>query len=161
MPKAGFWARFAAMLIDGLVLGVLWFLGSLVVIAGPKDTEPCSVDSSGDVVFDGGTRTLCEVPSGGAWALAAVLWLAALAATLAYYGILEGKKGQTLGKQALAIRTVDQYSGQPIGPGRAIGRYFAKILSGMVCYLGYLWMLWDPQRQTWHDKIVSSVVVRS
>jgi hypothetical protein len=29
-----------------------------------------------------------------------------------------------------------------------------------VCYLGYLWMLWDDQKQTWHDKIVDSAVIR-
>jgi len=35
----------------------------------------------------------------------------------------------------------------------------AKILSAIPCLLGYFWMLWDPQKQTWHDKIVGSIVV--
>ena len=55
----------------------------------------------------------------------------------------------------------DAATAQPIGAGRAIGRYFAMFLSAILCYLGYLWMLWDPQKQTWHDKIASSVVVKS
>ena len=33
--------------------------------------------------------------------------------------------------------------------------------SSSLCYLGYLWMLWDKDKQTWHDKIVSTVVVRA
>ena len=56
---------------------------------------------------------------------------------------------------------LDCAAGTPIGPGRAIGRYFAKILSGSACLLGYFWMLWDPNKQTWHDKMVSSYVVRN
>ena len=35
-----------------------------------------------------------------------------------------------------------------------------SIVSGLACGLGYLWMLWDPQRQTWHDKAAGTYVVR-
>jgi uncharacterized RDD family membrane protein YckC len=53
-------------------------------------------------------------------------------------------------------------TGEPLGVGRAIGRQlFAGFISGQVCYLGYLWMLWDEQKQTWHDKVVDSIVVRA
>ena len=48
-----------------------------------------------------------------------------------------------------------------IGVGRAIGRYFVSLISGFVCLLGYLWMLWDSQKQTWHDKAVSAKVVKT
>jgi uncharacterized RDD family membrane protein YckC len=40
-----------------------------------------------------------------------------------------------------------------------VGRYFGRILSGIACFLGYLWMLWDPEKQTWHDKLTNTVVV--
>ena len=76
-----------------------------------------------------------------------------------YYALTEGRTGQTLGKKALGIKVIDTYTGAPIGGGRAIGRYFAKILSGALCFLGFFWMLWDPNKQTWHDKIVRSYVV--
>jgi uncharacterized RDD family membrane protein YckC len=36
-----------------------------------------------------------------------------------------------------------------------------SLVSGWVFYLGYLWMLWDSEKQTWHDKMVSSVVIRA
>jgi uncharacterized RDD family membrane protein YckC len=79
---------------------------------------------------------------------------------LAYFAYLEGgPKGQTLGKMALGIRVVDFATGGPIGYGRGVVRYLGRILSGVVCLLGYLWMLWDKEKQTWHDKIATSVVV--
>lgn len=52
-------------------------------------------------------------------------------------------------------------TGEPPGVGRAIGRGFARYLSAIPCGLGYLWMLWDPQKQTWHDKITDTVVIRA
>ena len=83
-----------------------------------------------------------------------------LALGIAYYGYLEGSpSGQTIGKRAMGIRVIDFRTGGPIGFGRAVLRYFAKILSSIPCLLGYFWMLWDGERQTWHDKIASDVVV--
>jgi uncharacterized RDD family membrane protein YckC len=79
---------------------------------------------------------------------------------IAYFGYLEGgPRGQTLGKMALGIRVVDFSSGGPIGYGRGVVRYLARIISGIVFLLGYLWMLWDKEKQTWHDKIATTLVV--
>ena len=79
---------------------------------------------------------------------------------IAYFGYLEGgARGQTLGKMALGIRVIDFSTGGSIGYGRGVVRYLGRIISGLVCLLGYLWMLWDKEKQTWHDKIASSVVV--
>ena len=79
---------------------------------------------------------------------------------IAYFAFLEGgPKGQTLGKMALGIRVIDFSSGGPIGYGRGVIRYLARILSAIVIFLGYLWMLWDKEKQTWHDKIAKTVVV--
>jgi uncharacterized RDD family membrane protein YckC len=79
---------------------------------------------------------------------------------IAYFAYLEGgPKGQTLGKMALGIRVIDFSTGGPIGYGRGAVRYLARILSAIVIFLGYLWMLWDKEKQTWHDKIAKTVVV--
>jgi uncharacterized RDD family membrane protein YckC len=79
---------------------------------------------------------------------------------LAYTIYLEGSpSGQTVGKKVMNIRIVDADNGGPIGYGRAFLRYIGKIISAIPCGLGYLWMLWDPNKQTWHDKIASTVVV--
>jgi uncharacterized RDD family membrane protein YckC len=77
-----------------------------------------------------------------------------------YFGYFEGSKsGQTVGKRALGIRVIDFNTGGPIGFGRAVIRYFARIISAIACLLGYFWMLWDKERQTWHDKFAGDVVV--
>ena len=81
---------------------------------------------------------------------------------LGYYTYFEGSpSGQTPGKRALGIRVYDFSGGSTngIGYGRAVIRYIGRIISTIPCFLGYLWMLWDKEKQTWHDKIASTVVV--
>jgi uncharacterized RDD family membrane protein YckC len=79
---------------------------------------------------------------------------------LAYFGYLEGSaSGQTVGKKLMNIRVIDFNGGGPIGPGRAVIRFVARYLSGLACLVGYFWMLWDKEKQTWHDKLSTSVVV--
>lgn len=79
---------------------------------------------------------------------------------LAYYAYLEGSpSGQTVGKRAMSIRVIDFAGGGPIGPGRALIRYIGRFVSAIPCFLGFLWMLWDPEKQTWHDKFATTVVV--
>jgi uncharacterized RDD family membrane protein YckC len=87
--------------------------------------------------------------------------LVSVALTLAYFTYFEGgPTGQTIGKQALGIRVIDfRGGGGAIGYGRGLLRTIARYLSAIVFFLGYLWMLWDREKQTWHDKIAGTVVV--
>jgi len=80
---------------------------------------------------------------------------------VAYFAFFIGRPaGQTPGKKICNIRVIDFNTGAPIGYGRALGRaLFAYWISATVCYLGYLWMLWDREKQTWHDKVCTCVVV--
>jgi uncharacterized RDD family membrane protein YckC len=79
---------------------------------------------------------------------------------LGYYIYFHGSpSGQTIGKKVMNIRVIGFEDGGPIGYGRAALRYVGSILSAIPCGLGYLWMLWDSEKQTWHDKFASSVVV--
>jgi uncharacterized RDD family membrane protein YckC len=77
-----------------------------------------------------------------------------------YFVYFHGRTGQTPGDAALGIRVVDIDNGEVIGYGRAFGRWLVSIVSGLVIVLGYLWMLWDGRKQTWHDKAVGSIPVR-
>lgn len=159
---AGFWERFAAALIDGLVLTLaalpIIAIGVALVVANWETELGTCTDIDG---FD----YVCDVPTAETIAyilLAAGLYLlVSLLLIIIYYGRWEGERTQTIGKRALGIRTVRASTGQPLGFGRGVGRYFARILSGSVFYLGYLWMLWDNDKQTWHDKIVESIVVKA
>jgi uncharacterized RDD family membrane protein YckC len=80
--------------------------------------------------------------------------------SLAYFTYLEGSpSGQTLGKKAMGIRVIDFAGGGSIGYGRAFIRWIGRIVSAIACLLGYFWMLWDKEKQTWHDKFANAVVV--
>ena len=124
-PRAGFWRRFAALVVDSIIVGI---------VEG--------------IIFG-----IFNDSIGVAYGLATVL-------SWTYYTLLEGgPRGQTLGKMALSIRVIDFNAGGPIGYGRGFIRQLVKIVSSAVILLGYLWMLWDREKQTWHDKAASSVVV--
>jgi uncharacterized RDD family membrane protein YckC len=84
-----------------------------------------------------------------------------LVISLGYYTYFHGKTGQTPGDAVMSIRVVDfrNGTGAPIGYGRALGRALMSIVSAVVFLLGYLWMIWDSEKQTWHDKVAGSVVV--
>lgn len=86
-----------------------------------------------------------------------LLWVAVLCYTPYFWAT---QNGQTLGKKAMHIRVV-RVDGQPLTIGTAIVRYIGYWISSFVFYLGYLWILWDPQKQGWHDKIANTFVVRA
>jgi uncharacterized RDD family membrane protein YckC len=68
--------------------------------------------------------------------------------------------GQTIGKLAMGIRVVTA-AGRPVPVGMAFARAGMKIVSGAALGLGYLWMLWDAEKQTWHDKVAKTYVVKA
>lgn len=79
---------------------------------------------------------------------------------IAYFTYLIGNaRGQTLGQMALGIRVIDFNTGGPIGYGRAFIRWLVSIVSALVIFLGYFWMIWDKEKQCWHDKAANDVVV--
>jgi uncharacterized RDD family membrane protein YckC len=121
-PRAGFWIRFGAALIDGIPLGLISF-------------------GIGKALGTGGN-------------------ILGIVIGLAYYSYLEGSgSGQTIGKKLVGIRVIDFDGRGSIGYVRAGTRYLMSYVSGFVILLGYLWMLWDGEKQTWHDKVSNSVVV--
>jgi uncharacterized RDD family membrane protein YckC len=77
--------------------------------------------------------------------------LLAFVVAIAYYTYFEGgPRGAGPGKRAMNIRVCDP---------RAALRYIAAIISAIPIFLGYFWMLWDGQKQCWHDKIARDIVI--
>jgi uncharacterized RDD family membrane protein YckC len=70
-----------------------------------------------------------------------------------------GTTGQSLGKKVLKLRLVSEDTGQPIGMLMAFVRDICHIIDGIICYIGFLFPLWDAKRQTLADKIVKTVVI--
>src|SRR3712207_5448478 len=121
-PRANFGWRFLAALADGIIVGI-----------------PIAILF---FIFAG-------IGEGGG---AVIGYIIGIILAIAYFTYFEGgPTGQTLGKKICNIRVVDFNTGGPIGYPRAFGRVFARYLSQIPCYLGYLWMLWDKEKQTWHD----------
>lgn len=152
LPRfAGWWQRVGAVIIDGIV-SIVFFLPAIIVIAaGPKEITACS----------GFERSqLCEVPTSGTTALGVLLYAGGFFLFLMLYCRRVGSRGQSWGMSATGYKIVDERTGAVIGTGRAVGRYFARILSAMPCYLGFLWPLWDSENRTFHDMIVRTRAVR-
>ena len=98
--------------------------------------------------------------SRGMPSLSALLYVAGFVVFVTLYCRRVGSLGQSWGMSATGYKIVDERTGAVIGTGRAVGRYFARILSAMPCYLGFLWPLWDSENRTFHDMIVRTRAVR-
>lgn len=135
---AGFWRRFATMIVDGLVL----FFPTAIV----------RVVMGGDAWGFGGQWDDPAVLRAGLFNL--VLWWL-------YCALLESSRAQgTLGQQLLGIRVCDDRL-RRISFGRATGRYAAQWVSALTCGLGYLVNLWTRKRQTLHDLAAGCLLARA
>jgi uncharacterized RDD family membrane protein YckC len=116
LPRAGFWIRMGALLIDTILIAVV-----LGVINSDHD-------------------------------LMVVL--------LATYGALMWKlRGTTVGGIVCNLQVV-RLDGRPISWDTAVVRALGCFLSLAVAFLGFIWIAFDPERQSWHDKIAGTVVVQ-
>jgi uncharacterized RDD family membrane protein YckC len=80
---------------------------------------------------------------------------------LAAYGAVMWKlRGTTIGGIVCNLRVV-RLDGRPIDWPTAIVRALGCFLSAAVAGLGFIWVVFDPERQSWHDKIAGTVVVRT
>ena len=69
-----------------------------------------------------------------------------------------GGQGQSIGKRTLGLTLIGESTGQPIGTLKAFLRDVAHILDTLACMVGWLFPLWDTKRQTFADKIMTTVV---
>jgi uncharacterized RDD family membrane protein YckC len=87
---------------------------------------------------------------GSVLALAFVVW---------NYGYRQGTTGSSIGKSVMKFKVVSEKTWQPIGFGLSIVRQLAHFVDAIICYIGYLFPLWDSKRQTLADKIMTTVCV--
>lgn len=135
---AGFLKRFAAQLIDGFILSVCSYalgFGVAFVLLDEYSTAE-DVDSISGFIF------LLVIVG---------YWL--------YFAIQESSEYQaTIGKRALGIVVTDEY-GRRLSFGRATGRYWAKWLSYLTFFIGFLIAAFTAKRQALHDLVASTLVV--
>jgi len=139
-PKAGFWIRVVASLVDlALVAATQIFCGILLGLAAG---------------LAGGFHP------DGQQAIALVSWLSGVVLGAAYRIFFLGYCGQTPGKMAVRVKVV-RTDGEDIGYGRAalreiLGKFLSKIIFG----IGYLMVAFDRQKQGLHDKIADTYVIK-
>ena len=147
---AGFWRRFVAYLIDSIIVSIVsWIvfipilaaLGIGIGLSGMEEEEAAGFILApliGYILFLGLVLAVAE-------------WL--------YFALMESSNRMaTLGKMAIGIKVTD-LSGNRISFGRATGRYFGKILSGMIFMIGYIMAGFTEKKQALHDMIASCLVV--
>ena len=129
---AGFWLRAAALVIDYAIL----FGGGLILAVLAELSSPGAVEE------DAYTPIVLFIT-----------WL--------YYALMESSARQaTLGKSALGL-TVTDLRGERVSFGRATGRFFAKILSGLILGIGYLMAAFTEKKQALHDMMADCLVIRT
>jgi hypothetical protein len=150
--------RVLAWLIDYIPVALLTGIGVICLTTMQKVETVCLTDDS---EFNLGQfcATGNNGPSGVAWAIFAVTTLLGLVFVIWNYGLRQGKTGSSVGKAILKFKVVSEATGQPIGFGMSIVRQIAHAIDGAICYIGYLFPLWDAKRQTIADKLLKTICV--
>lgn len=137
MEHAGFWRRLVAWILDSIIVGVVYFLLAVLISIG-------STGSLADAIRWVSGSFLSSLLN------IVIAWL--------YYSIMESSSRQaTLGKMALDIVVTDM-SGNRISFGRATGRHFAKIISGLILLIGFLMIAFTEKKQGLHDIMADTLV---
>jgi len=144
MQYADFLPRVGAALLDGLFTGLIGCIpagGIAFVLLAMASNSPESQQAASALV------SCC---------FQIVYQLIALI----YFVTLESSTKQgTWGKQIVGIKVTD-LAGNRISIGRAFGRYFAKILTGLTCGIGLLMPLFTEKKQTLHDMIAGCLALK-
>ncbi len=135
---AGFWRRFAAVIIDQCIL--------LAVTLPIRLLVPLAIFTGADIATAAGQAL-------GAGAVVGLVWWL-------YYAGFEASRWQaTPGKRLIGIR-VTGAAGERASFARTTGRFFAKLLSGLLCGIGYLMAAFTASKQALHELIAGTLVVR-
>ena len=146
---AGFWLRFVAFIIDAIVIGSAGWIMTMPFMA-----------SLGMHGFFMGYRPISPeelIP------LIGVMFKILIIRTILnwlYFALMESSAWQaTLGKKALGLEVTD-LQGNRIGFGRATGRFFGKILSALILWIGFIMAGFTEKKQALHDMLAGTLVIR-
>jgi len=146
----GFFLRLAAYLIDGVLVSVVIWILAFILIGSSFMTM--AVDVENDQVSEEQMMALA-----GSMGLLAVI---SIVITWLYFAIMESSKNQaTVGKMVLGLK-VTNLNGDPIGFGQATGRYFGKIISALIMYIGFIMIAFTEKKQGLHDMIAATLVLK-
>src|SRR5262245_10231789 len=148
MRYTGFWLRVVATIIDSIIVNLVAGIAQFALLGSFASFEALSPDVRPEAIWA---------------ALAGRVGLAVAIGTAihaCYEAFFVAQLGATPGKLALGLKVV-RPDGGPLSLGRAFGRYFAKILSGMILGIGYLMVAFDSQKRGLHDLICDTRVIKT
>ncbi len=154
---AGFWLRFAAYIIDQFVIGIAGLIIAVPIIIGiiAFGINLDGIKNSSDFFTHEGLLMV-----GGIIGMIVLAILISIVMKWLYYALMESSRyGGTLGKMAVSIMVVD-LDGNRITFGRATGRYFARIITNMTLFIGYIIAGFTVKKQALHDMIASCLVIQ-
>jgi uncharacterized RDD family membrane protein YckC len=129
LAYAGFWIRAVAYIIDGVILTIGLAAAAFVFV---------------DLFASNDSQV--------------IIFFVMFIGVVVYFPLMESSSKQaTLGKLVVGIR-VGNSQGEPISFLNAVGRLFAKYLSALPFYIGFMMAGWDSKCQTIHDKLASTYV---
>ncbi len=141
VKKGGFWIRYAAWIIDNIILNVI---GAILLRIG-------------SVAFNLASSGLQNLEAEEMLSIIIPYIVFMFFVDIAYFTYFHGSTGQTPGKMLCKLKVVG-LNGERLGYPRAFLRWVGYIPS-FVLFLGFLWIVWDTNKQGWHDKIAGSYVV--
>lgn len=142
--RAGLGWRAGAALIDLVLWGAFGAVLAVVLAM-----------FNGGWAYHTGYEYLTTVSKPSFW----IYWGVLAIVSLLYHTLLIGMDGRTLGKRVTRV-IVLQADGRIADSREALVRALGQWLSLLPLGLGYLWALWDPDHETWHDKLSKTVAFR-
>ncbi len=143
---AGFFSRFEAFVIDLIILSIVQLVASTFIQTIVRFFKLTGLVTSLQTLLDNSTFDLIS----GSILMALFV--------IGYYSFFWTLVGYTPGKALLGLKVVRNNGGK-LSFFRSLLRFFAYWISLIPLCLGYFWILWDPKRQGWHDKIAGTQVL--
>ncbi|REE01606.1 RDD family protein [Marinoscillum furvescens] len=151
---AGFWLRFVAYLIDGIVVGIVqsFIITPFLALFGLSLTAMESMDYMSE---EESIAAIIGMASG----FGGIILVSAIVG-IAYYTLMEASKYQaTLGKMALGLKVTDE-AGQPLDLGKSLLRNLGKIVSQLIFMIGYIMAGLTAKKQALHDMMAGALVIK-
>jgi uncharacterized RDD family membrane protein YckC len=152
---AGFWMRFLALIIDGILIGIVRWIIILPILASMGMGMASEIQS-----LDADDPSTALPILGTIMAFAGISALISTVIWIVYYTLMESSKYQgTVGKIALGLIVTDA-SGNKLDFSKALIRNVCKIISSMIFCIGYIMAGFTEKKQGLHDIIAGTLVVK-
>jgi uncharacterized RDD family membrane protein YckC len=152
---AGFWLRFVAVIIDGIILGAVQFIAIMPVLGIMGIGVVENMEN-----FDSSDQAEAMSMMASMMAMAGVAQVVFLIIQTLYYSLMESSNYQaSLGKMVLGLKVTDT-NGNKLDFSKALVRNLCKIISSMILLIGYLMAAFTEKKQALHDMIANTLVVK-